>query len=225
MSNGKIIYDITPFTHLDFPGKLAAIVWLIGCNMRCVYCYNPDIVFAQEGRYEKEDLLSFLDRRIGLLDGVVLSGGEPTRHDLVPLCLAIKERGFAIKLDTNGLRPDRIAELLAKKLIDYVALDFKAPHEKFGFITGSAHFDRFIETLRSLHASQIPFEVRTTVHADLLSVDDLERMSRWLQEHGYEGTYYLQPFVETAINMTNLEAPRQEMSKGTIRSPLPILWR
>ena len=122
--NHKIIYDITPFTHIDYPDKLAAIAWFCGCNMRCIYCYNSDIVFSKRGKYSANELFAFLKKRINLLDGVVLSGGEPTLHDLVPLCKEIKSMGFAIKLDTNGLNPDRVKELVEMELVDYIALDF-----------------------------------------------------------------------------------------------------
>ena len=100
--NTNIVYDITKFTHLDYPDHLACIIWFSGCNMRCDYCYNKDIVLAKNGSYNLHDVINFLKNRVGLLDGVVLSGGEATKHDLVELCKEIKELGYKIKLDTNG---------------------------------------------------------------------------------------------------------------------------
>lgn len=225
MSNDKPIYDITPFTHVDYPGKLAAIVWFSGCNMRCMYCYNSDIVFSKEGSYSVDDLLDFLKRRIGLLDGVVLSGGEPTLHDLEPVCRSIRELGFSIKLDTNGLNPQRVKSLVKKGLVDYIALDFKAESEKFGYITGSSRYLNFIETLDFLIAEGFDFEVRTTVHADLLDPDDINRMMEELKKRGYERTYYLQRFVETPDNIAHLGKPTKTFDETALRHTLPVFWR
>jgi len=221
----KIVYDITPFTHLDYPGKLAAIAWFTGCNMRCMYCYNSDIVFSKEGIHTVEDLLRFMGKRIGLLDGIVLSGGEPTLHDLEPICRQIKEMGFLIKLDTNGLKPEQIKSLVQKGLIDYIALDYKAERAKFGYITGSSQYLRFIETLDFLIARQFDFEVRTTVHADLLNADDINRMMHELKNRGYNKTYYLQTFVETPNNIANIKHPSKDFAKQALRDTLPIVWR
>ena len=221
----KIIYDITPFTHVDYPGKLAAIAWFSGCNMRCMYCYNSDIVFAKEGNYSVEDLLNFLKRRVGLLDAVVLSGGEPTLQDLEPICRRIKESGFEIKLDTNGLKRERIEALVHRGLVDYIALDFKAESEKFGFITGSSQYLRFCETLDFLIRSNVDFEVRTTVHADLLGAEDINKMMAILKERGYKGPYYLQKFVETPRNIAHLTKPSRKFDTEALSDTLPVVWR
>ncbi|MCW9026800.1 MAG: anaerobic ribonucleoside-triphosphate reductase activating protein [Thiovulaceae bacterium] len=122
-----MIYDITKFTHLDYPEHLACIIWFSGCNMRCDYCYNSDIVFSKQGKYNTEDAIEFLKKRVNKLDGVVLSGGEATGHYLYQFCEDIKELGFDIKLDTNGTYSRAVKELLDLNLIDYVALDYKAP--------------------------------------------------------------------------------------------------
>jgi pyruvate formate lyase activating enzyme len=225
LSSDKPIYDITPFTHVDYPEKLAAIVWFSGCNMRCMYCYNSDIVFAKEGCYSVEDLFDFLKRRTGLLDGVVLSGGEPTIHDLEPICRAVRKLGFSIKLDTNGLNTERIKALVEKDLIDYVALDFKAESEKFGFITGSSRYLKFIETLEFLIGKRFDFEVRTTVHADLLEPDDINRMMEELKKRGYDRTYYLQRFIETPDNIAHLSKASATFDETALRDTLPIVWR
>ncbi|HFQ61604.1 MAG TPA: 4Fe-4S cluster-binding domain-containing protein, partial [Epsilonproteobacteria bacterium] len=109
--SAKPIYDITKFTHLDYPDHLACIIWFAGCNMRCDYCYNKDIVFAKNGTYSLNDALAFLETRRSLLDGVVLSGGEASLQELIPFCKAIKKLGFSIKLDTNGTNPELVKEL------------------------------------------------------------------------------------------------------------------
>jgi len=223
--NDKKIFDITPFTHLDYPGKLACIVWFCGCNMRCMYCYNSDIVFAKEGNYTEEDLYGFLDKRVGLLDGVVLSGGEPTMHDLLPLCREIKKMGFSIKLDTNGLNSDLVKSLVEEGVIDYIALDFKAMNGKFGYVTGSSKYQNFVKTLKFLISSQTEFEVRTTIHADLLQPQDINLMMKELKSYGYDGTYYLQKFIETKNNIANMEKPEKEFDENALEDILEIVWR
>ena len=223
--NDKIIYDITPFTHIDYPDKLAAIVWFCGCNMRCIYCYNSDIVFAKRGEYSSGDLFEFLKRRINLLDGVVLSGGEPTLHNLVPICKEIKRMGFSIKLDTNGLNPESIKELVELKLVDYIALDFKARNGKFGYITGSSRFNKFSETLSFLISKSFNFEVRTTVHPDLLQPEDINKMMEDLKSYGYKGTYYLQSFIKTENNIGDIGETTVEFDRTRLSDILPIKWR
>ena len=109
----KPIYDITSYTLVDYPNHSSCVVWFSGCNLKCQYCYNPEILPFNSGTKSVEDLLNFLDTRIGLLDAVVLSGGEATSFkDLLILCRQIKEKGFKIKLDTNGTNPDMICSLL-----------------------------------------------------------------------------------------------------------------
>jgi pyruvate formate lyase activating enzyme len=223
--NDKIIYDITPFTHLDYPGKLAAIAWFCGCNMRCIYCYNSDIVFAKSGEYTEEDLIAFLKKRMGLLDGVVLSGGEPTLNDLAPLCRQIKAMGYTIKLDTNGLDPIRVKELVEEDLVDYIALDFKAGNGKFGYVTGSSRFDKFTDTLDYLIEKRFDFEVRTTVHADLLQPEDINMMIEELKSRGYERPYYLQKFIKTSNNIGDIDEPSQTFDISKLDDTLPIIWR
>lgn len=189
------IYSITPFTLLDYPGKTACILWFAGCNMRCVYCYNPDIVLGK-GRIGTDDALRFLRTRRGLLQGVVLSGGECTLHTgVVTLLEAAKADGFDVKIDTNGSRP-KVLEALAKRgLMDYVALDFKALEHRFRAITHSGLFAAFAESLSLLMDAGVPFEVRTTVHSELIDAEDLGAMVEFLQQAGYAGSYYIQHYV------------------------------
>lgn len=120
------IYSVTPFTMLDFPDRIACIIWFSGCNMRCPYCHNPQIVKGK-GKGSVEEVLAFLEKRKGLLDGVVLSGGEASYNPGLPdFIQRVKDMGYAIKLDTNGLRPEIIETFLAQNMLDYVALDYKA---------------------------------------------------------------------------------------------------
>ncbi|WP_316815733.1 anaerobic ribonucleoside-triphosphate reductase activating protein [Pedobacter nyackensis] len=204
MKDQTPIYNITPFTLLDYPDKVACIIRLAGCNMRCVYCYNPEIVLGK-GTINFEKVLEFLKLRKGILDGVVLSGGECTMHSkIIWLMKEIKAMGFLIKLDTNGSRPLMIEHLVNLKLPDYIALDFKALPDKFEAITGSDLFENFEHTLSFLIASGQKFEVRTTVHSDLIKENDLERMMRYLSLMKYKGTYYIQQFVNGVPTVGNV---------------------
>jgi len=186
-------HAITPFTMLDYPGRIACIVWVAGCNMRCLYCHNPQIVTGK-GAIGEEQALAFLRKRKGLLEGVVFSGGEATTWPgLAAFMARVKALGYAIKLDTNGLRPDVIARLLDRNLLDRVALDYKAPRHKFRTVTGASAFARFARSLDLLCGQdRIPVEMRSTVHSDLLGEEDILDMARDLSRRGYRGTYALQ---------------------------------
>ncbi len=223
--NAKDIYDITKFTHLDYPDKLACIVWFSGCNMRCNYCYNGDIVLSKTGNYSYINVLSFLRTRIDLLDAVVLSGGEATSYDLSAFCHKIKELGFLIKLDTNGTNYALIKELLQLNLLDYIALDYKAPKEKFTQITMSKKYDEFSKTLDLLIQSDIDYEVRTTVHSDLLNEEDINTIIKDLHSRGYSQAYYLQEFFDTRSTLANMSSPAKTLNKALLLEELQLVWR
>ncbi len=223
--SAKVIYDYTSFTHLDYPNHLACIVWFSGCNMRCDYCYNKDIVFAKDGKYSYNDILDFLKTRQGLLEAVVLSGGEATSHNLVEFCQEIKKLGFKIKLDTNGINYANIKELLELDLLDYMALDYKAPRDKFTQITHSNKYDDFLKTLDMLIDVSMDFEARTTIHDNLLDVDDVNKIIKELKDRGYNKKYYLQGFLDTGTNIANMEAPTKRFNKSLLSDDLEIVWR
>ena len=218
-TTAKRLYNITPFTLLDYPEKIACILWFAGCNMRCSYCYNPEIVLGK-GHINYSDALAFLESRKHLLDGVVLSGGECTLHKgILPLIEQIRSMGLLVKIDTNGSNPPILAKLLKKKLIDYVALDFKAPESKFYDITKSHLFSGFESTLSLLIRSGIAFEVRTTVHADLLNIEDLVGMIAYLEEAGYRGNYYIQHFINNTITLQKLNYSVQQIDFELLSTP------
>lgn len=186
-------HAITPFTMLDYPGRIACILWVAGCNMRCLYCHNPQIVTGK-GAIGEEQALAFLRKRKGLLEGVVFSGGEATTWPgLAAFMRQAKALGFAVKLDTNGLRPDVLASLLAEGLLDRVALDYKAPASRFHAVTGTKAFARFARSLDILCTQDtVPFEVRSTIHSALLDENDILDMAHDLSRRGYRGTYAVQ---------------------------------
>lgn len=166
--------------------------------MRCLYCYNTDIVDGK-GKMGYDEALQFLVRRRGLLDGVVLSGGECMIHKKLPDFIAqIKKLGLKVKIDTNGSAPQLLESLITDGLVDYVALDFKALPSSFNIITQSNHFKKFEKSLSVLMKQEAAFEVRTTIHSDLISRRDLEKMANYLQDTGYTGAYYIQLFRNDA---------------------------
>lgn len=189
------IHGLSPFTMLDFPDHTACIVWMAGCNMRCGYCHNPDLVMGK-GQLNVEDVMAFLRKRQGLLDGVVFTGGEASIWPGLPgMMRLVKNMGFAVKLDTNGTRPECVAEFLEHGLVDYVALDYKAPPEKFRAVTGIDKFALFARSLDMLcNRSDIALEVRTTVHTALMGEKDINAIIADLDARGYSGTYYIQNF-------------------------------
>ena len=189
------IYSVTPFTMLDFPGRTACIVWFSGCNMRCGYCHNPQIVKGK-GRGTVEEVLTFLRMRQGLLDGIVLSGGEASVYPGLPdFIRKVRDFGYAVKLDTNGLSPNTIRNFLDRDFLNYIALDYKAPPDKFKKITGVKKYEAFSQTLDLLCAQKsVPFEVRTTVHTALMNEEDVINIIQDLDSRGYNGTYYVQNF-------------------------------
>lgn len=223
--NQKKIYDITPFTTTDYPQYLSCILWFSGCNMRCVYCYNSDIVLNEKCNYSLNDALDFLNKRKGLLDGVVLSGGEALGHNLFELCTIIKAMGYKIKLDTNGLNTQSLQRLVLHNLVDFVALDYKAHEKKFFEITKSNQYHAFEESLLFLLQREIDFEVRTTVHADLLDVTDINEMIDNLYSWGYNKNYYLQEFIYTNTHLSAIKEPQNYLDKEQLSEKLNVVFR
>ena len=202
----KSVSNITPFTLLDYPDKSACILWYAGCNMRCLYCYNPEIVFGK-GKFTFSEMISFLETRRGLLDAVVFSGGECLIHkDIIEQIRLVKAMGFLVKVDTNGSKPDFLQSLIEQKLLDYVALDFKSTRESFLSITQTDLYDQFEQSVQLLFKTNIPFEIRTTYHSELLAKEEVKDMIDYLKLNEYTGTYYIQHFknnVETIGKLPN----------------------
>ncbi len=184
---------------IDFPGKIAAIIFTQGCNFRCGYCHNPELLSAVSNlSLGGESVLNFLESRRGLLDGVVISGGEPTlQEDLSDFLQKIKSLGFGIKLDTNGTSPDVIQALLSKNLIDYIAMDIKAPLEKYPEITCTKiDIKKIRKSIEITMNSGLEYEFRTTVLKSQLSTDDFDAIGELLCG---AKKYYLQQFVQSKI--------------------------
>lgn len=221
----KPIYDITKFTALDYPEHLAAIIWFAGCNMQCPYCYNPDIVFSK-GTKSEQEALKFLKSRIGLIEGVVLSGGECTLYKGLPdFCRKIKDLGFKIKIDTNGTEQSMIKSLVENSLVDYIALDYKSPKEKFYEITKNRHFERFSDTLNFLIKKGFVFEVRTTVHTDLIDAKEINQMIKDLKNKGYKGVYYLQNFLYDESTIGKMKDQLRRVQSSELDDSIKIEYR
>lgn len=169
---------------LDYPGQIAAIIFTQGCNFRCHFCYNPMLVLPRSGTNIKQkdsslisedELFVFLTKRRGKLDAVVITGGEPTiHHDLPEFIAKIKALGYLVKLDTNGTNPEMLQQLLDKKLLDYLAMDVKAPWTKYAAVVGvKPDLSKIQKSVKIIMNSGLPYEFRTTVAPDLLKPEDL----------------------------------------------------
>ncbi|MDD4617504.1 MAG: anaerobic ribonucleoside-triphosphate reductase activating protein [Alphaproteobacteria bacterium] len=219
------IYDITTFSMLDYPGELSCIVWMSGCNLRCVYCHNPEIVFSK-GRKEDAELLNFLETRKGKLTAVVFSGGEATFCPSLPdLVRQAKDMGFKTKLDTNGSNPKVLKELIGAGLLDYVALDYKCPPYQAEKLLGTNRFHAaFDESLDFLiaesRAGRVMLEIRTTVPPDFMTEADIAWIIADLEKRGYQGTYWLQNIVTTGENtIGNIPAPSRTFDLAQLPTP------
>ena len=179
-----MIAGLQKLTLLDFPGKVACTVFLAGCNMRCPFCHNAEFFHGKsEEVMSTDEFLKFLSTRQGLLEGVCVSGGEPTlTPDLPEFLQKIKALGFAVKLDTNGSRPEILKGLLEENLVDYVAMDAKNGPSCYGQTVGIADFDLSAteESLRLLLTGSTPYELRTTLVQQLHDPASIEEMGRWL---------------------------------------------
>lgn len=183
------IGGLVKFTLIDYPGKVAAIVFTQGCNFRCRYCHNPELVYPHlfQDTMPEEEVFSFLRRRQGTLEGVVVTGGEPTlQPDLLRFLTEVKTLGYAVKLDTNGTRPDTVQEAIDKKLVDFIAMDLKAPLDKYPLITGT-EFDRSIlqRSMDLIRQSGLPYEFRTTYDKEVLTDEDIQAVSDSVQGKCY----------------------------------------
>lgn len=209
------IVGLQKMTLLDFPGKVACTVFLGGCNFRCPFCHNGQLLGRDAPPVMDGDaLLKFLEQRQGLLDGVCITGGEPTLSPELPQLLRrIKDLGYAVKLDTNGSRPEVLKALAEQALVDYVAMDVKNSPAQYAATTGlsAPPLHQLEESLRFLMAGDLPFELRTTVVREFHDDGSVLDMGRWLYElngHQKIPKIFLQPFVNRdTVPDQNLHTP------------------
>lgn len=184
-------------TLLDFPGKTAATVFCGGCNLRCPFCHNASLVLnPREGENKEEEVLSYLEKRKGILDGICITGGEPLlQPDLEDFMEKAKQMGYSVKLDTNGGDPKRLKSVLSTGLVDMVAMDVKSAPESYAAACGrEVDVSRFLESIRFLQQGSVPYEFRTTVVKGIHSEEDFYSLAELLKG---EERYFLQGFVDS----------------------------
>lgn len=211
------IVGLQKLTLLDFPGRVACTVFLGGCNFRCPFCHNGQLLENAPSVMDAEGLLRFLKGRKGILDGVCITGGEPTLHPELPVLLRqIREMGYLIKLDTNGYRPDVLKALVGEGLVDYVAMDVKNGPGRYAQTVGLDHIslEKIEESITFLLTGMVDYELRTTVAEPLHDEVSMEEMAAWLQKLGGRHKIkclYIQPFVDReTVLMGGLTAPNDE---------------
>ena len=218
-----LILGLQKLSLLDYPGKIACTVFLGGCNFRCPFCHNASLAMpdVSNDAISVDDFLAFLDARRGRLQGVCISGGEPTlHHDLPELIAEIKSRGYAVKLDTNGTNPEMLLSLINDGLLDYVAMDIKNSPDRYFESIGNSKFEirnsKLIDNVETsasiLMEGRVDFEFRTTLVKELNSPEDMEKIGEWIK--GSE-KYFLQTYRDegdlieggfTAYNREETEA-------------------
>ena len=178
---------------LDYPEEVSAIIWTVGCNFNCPFCYNKDLVKGNITEIPEDEVLSFLDKRKKMLDGLVISGGEPfLQKDLKNFCKKVKKLGYKIKIDTNGTFPDKLKELIDEKLVDYIAMDIKAPAKKYEKLAGKKTDTKKIKkSIKIIQDSGVDYEFKTTFVPELLKKEDIIEIAKELKG---SKKYYLQQF-------------------------------
>ena len=220
------IGGIQKLTLLDYPGKVACTLFLLGCNLLCPYCHNPGLVLPEKGNVPEisiEEVLSFLEKRKGKLDGVCVTGGEPTLHRELPSLLRqIRNMGFSVKLDTNGTNPAMLEQLIRDSLLDYVAMDIKNSPSRYAETCGG--IDLLAQVKKStelLLGGPIDYEFRTTVCKPLHTEKEMEEIGRWL--HGAK-RYYIQAFADSGDLVSGgVQAHTHEELARLLQTVLPYI--
>ena len=174
------IGGLLKFSLIDYPGKMAAVIFTQGCNFHCPYCHNSELVNPESfcDPIPDDDILDFLKKRVGQIEGLVITGGEPTlQGDLIEFLQKVKHLGYPVKLDTNGSNPDVLRDILRLNLADYIAMDIKVPLEKYSQLTSIRNCDKFIkESIDIILGSGLAHEFRTTLAAPVVLAEDLPSM-------------------------------------------------
>lgn len=214
------IHGVNKTTLLDFPEHIAATVFTGGCNFCCPFCHNKDLVLhpASQPMLPEEEVLDFLLKRRGILEGVCITGGEPTlQRDLPDFIRRVKELGYLVKLDTNGYRPEVLGRLLQEGLLDYVAMDIKASQEQYALVAGMAGMDvdKIVASTNLLRESGILYEYRTTVVRQLHSQEDFHSIAKWLAG---SPAYFLQGYRDSEnVIQPGLSAYSKEEMEGFVQ--------
>lgn len=209
-----LIGGFQKLTLIDYPGKVATVVFTIGCNFRCSFCHNPDLIkptpeMITIGKQNEKIFFDFLKKRKGLLDGVCVTGGEPTvQPGLLPFLERIRSMGFLVKLDTNGLRPEVLKEILRRKLADHIAMDIKHAPQKYASAMGvDVDMEKIRESVELIQKSGLDYEFRTTVVPGIHTEEDFEAIGQWIRGTKH---YYLQPFRPDIV----FDSKVRDLAKG-----------
>jgi pyruvate formate lyase activating enzyme len=194
-----LIKGLQKHTLLDYPGKIACTIFVFGCNFQCGYCHNPELVKAELAKkvktYSEQEILDFLTERIDFLEGVCITGGEPTLNpDLPGFIKKIKQLGYKVKVDTNGTNPEMLEKLLKNKLADYIAMDIKAPFRKYEQVVKARvkieNLKKSIDIIKRFPE----YEFRITIVPGLINKDDLIEIAEYLKKNKANKAFYLQGF-------------------------------
>ncbi len=181
---------------LDFPGKIACIIWTAGCNLNCSYCQNSGILQEYQTNFEESEILDYLKKRKNMLEGICISGGEPLlQNDLVDFCKKVKEIGLEIKLDTNGTLPDKLQTLIDEKLVDYVAMDIKSGLSEYSKVCGKSYdYGKILKSLEILKQDKVEYELRTTFIKPYHNIENLSNIGSLIKD---AKVYYIQNFHQS----------------------------
>lgn len=218
-----IINGFQKLTLLDYPGRVACTIFTAGCNMRCPFCHNASLVthIDSENTFSVDEVLDYLKKRQGILEGVCITGGEPLlQPDIKEFIAEIKKLGYSVKLDTNGTFPEKLKELVNEGLVDYVAMDIKNSKAKYKETAGINNLDlsKIEESVDFLINSNIDFEFRTTIVNEFHTVEDIQDIVVWIKG---AHKYFLQNFVDSGdligqdLNPVTLDTLRVMREKAT----------
>lgn len=218
-----VINGFQKLTLLDYPGRVACTIFTAGCNMRCPFCHNASLVthIDNDNTFSTEEVLSYLEKRQGILEGVCITGGEPLlQPDIKEFITEIKKLGYAVKLDTNGTFPEKLKELVNEGLVDYVAMDIKNSKAKYKETAGINNLDlsKIEESVDFLINGNMDFEFRTTIVSEFHTVEDIQDIVVWIRG---AHKYFLQNFVDSGdligqgLNPVTLDTLRVMREKAT----------
>ena len=210
------IQGFQKLTLLDFPGKVACTVFTGGCNLRCPFCHNGSLVLEPTIYSDAtQDVLDYLSKRKGIIDGVCITGGEPLlQSDLKDFIKKVKDMGYAVKLDTNGSMPDKLAELIGTGLIDYIAMDIKSSPESYSLATGvEADIEDYKKSVDIIRQSGINHEFRTTAVKGIHTGADFDKIGQWLAGSRH---YYIQRFVDSGNLIKGGDAFSEDEMRGLL---------
>lgn len=219
-----LIGGVQKMTMLDYPGKVACTIFTYGCNFRCPFCHNATLVIDEANLFDKNEILAYINKRKGILDGVVVTGGEPLlQPDIMEFLAELKQTGLLVKLDTNGSYPERLEQIIEKGLVDYVAMDIKNCKEKYDLTTGvKIDISKIEKSVELLMQDRVDYEFRTTVVKELHKKEDFEKIGKWLIG---AKRLFLQPFKDNenliGENLSSHSKESLEEFKGILEKTIP----